>query len=76
MLAVALDLRIETGRITELDWQRETLLEIFIRVFCDKLTEAVRRGMPRRYLGHEDDLSALRGTLDVPRQFTRHPPCQ
>lgn len=28
--------------------------------------------MPRRYLGHEDDLSALRGTLDVPRQFTRH----
>lgn len=72
MLAVALDLKIELGRITELDWQRETLLEILIRIFCDKLTEAVRRGMPRRYLGHEDDLSALRGTLDVPRQFTRH----
>jgi 5-methylcytosine-specific restriction enzyme subunit McrC len=72
MLAVALDLRIETGRITELDWQRETLLEILIKVFCDKLTEAVRRGMPRRYVSHEDDLSALRGTLDVPRQFTRH----
>lgn len=72
MLAVALDLKIEMGRITDLDWQRETLLEILIRVFCDKLTEAVRRGMPRRYLGHEDDLSALRGTLDVPRQFTHH----
>jgi len=72
MLAVALDLKIEMGRITELDWQRETLLEILIRIFCDKLTEAVRRGMPRRYLGHEDDLSALRGSLDVPRQFTRH----
>jgi 5-methylcytosine-specific restriction enzyme subunit McrC len=72
MLAVALDLRIETGRVTELDWQRETLLEILIRIFCDKLTEAVRRGMPRRYLGQEDDLSALRGTLDMPRQFTRH----
>src|SRR5690606_32583684 len=72
MLAVALDLKIELGRITQLDWQRETLLEILIRIFCDKLTEAVRRGMPRRYLGHEDDLSALRGTLDVPRQFTRH----
>ncbi|MCY0146835.1 McrC family protein [Hoeflea sp. G2-23] len=72
MLAVALDLKIEMGRITDLDWQRETLLEILIRIFCDKLTEAVRRGMPRRYLGHEDDLSALRGTLDVPRQFTRH----
>ncbi|RAR48266.1 5-methylcytosine-specific restriction enzyme subunit McrC [Paraburkholderia unamae] len=72
MLAVALDLKIETGRITELDWQRETLLEILIRIFCDKLTETLRRGIPRRYLGHEDDLSTLRGTLNVPRQFTRH----
>ncbi|MHC2258264.1 McrC family protein [Sinorhizobium meliloti] len=72
MLAVALDLKIETGRITELDWQRETLLEILIRIFCDKLTEAVRRGMPRRYIAHEDDISTLRGALDVPRQFTRH----
>lgn len=72
MLAVALDLKVETGRITELDWQSETLLEILIRIFCDKLTDAVRRGMPRRYLDHEDDLSALRGTLDVARQFTRH----
>lgn len=49
MLAVALDLKIQTGRMTDLDWQRETLLEILIRIFCDKLTEAVRRGMPRRY---------------------------
>jgi 5-methylcytosine-specific restriction enzyme subunit McrC len=72
MLAVALDLKIETGRITELDWQHETLLEILIRIFCDKLTEKLRRGIPRRYLGQEDDLSNLRGTLDVPRQFTRH----
>lgn len=72
MLAVALDLKIETGRMTDLDWQRETLLEILIRIFCDKLTEAVRRGMPRRYTLHEDDLPTLRGTLNIPRQFTRH----
>lgn len=72
MLAVALDLKIDMGRISDLDWQRETLLEILIRIFCDKMTEAVRRGLPRRYRAHEDDLSALRGTLDVPRQFTRH----
>lgn len=72
MLAVALDLKIETGRMTELDWQRETLLEILIRVFCDKLTEAVRRGMPRRYTLHEDDLPTLRGSLDIPRTFSRH----
>ena len=72
MLAVALDLKIETGQVTELDWQRETLLEILIRIFCNKLTDAVRRGMPRRYIGQEDDLAALRGALDLPRQFTRH----
>lgn len=72
MLAVALDLKIETGQITELDWQRETLLEILIRIFCSKLSDAVRRGMPWRYIVQEDDLSALRGTLNLPRQFTRH----
>lgn len=72
MLAVALDLKIQTGRMTDLDWQRETLLEILIRIFCDKLTEAVRRGMPRRYTLHDDDLPTLRGSLDIPRQFTRH----
>jgi len=72
MLAVALDLKIETGRMTDLDWQDETLLEILIRIFCDKLTEAVRRGMPRRYTLHEDDLPTIRGSLNIPRQFTRH----
>ena len=28
--------------------------------------------MPRHYVGHEDDLPALRGSLNVTRQFTRH----
>ncbi|KKB79712.1 McrBC 5-methylcytosine restriction system component [Devosia soli] len=70
MLAVALNLKVETGRITELDWQRETLLEILIRIYCEKLTQAVRGGIPRQYVGREDDLAALRGTLNVVRQFT------
>src|SRR3546814_2448702 len=56
MLAVALDLRIDLGKVTDLAWRRETLLEILIRVFCDKLTAALRKGMPRRYVGHDDDL--------------------
>lgn len=72
MLAVALDLKIEVGEITDLAWQRETLLEILIRVFCEKLTEALRKGMPRHYTELEEDLPTLRGQLDVARQFTRH----
>ncbi|MGE3993850.1 McrC family protein [Pseudorhodoplanes sp.] len=72
MLAVALDLKVDLGTITELAWQRETLLEILVRIFCEKLTEAVRKGMPRRYVEEADDLSSLRGRLNVVRQFTRH----
>ena len=29
-------------------------------------------GLPRRYLEHTDNLSALRGRLDITRQFSRH----
>lgn len=71
MLGVALDLRVDAGRLTPLDWQRQTLLDILIPLFADKLTDAVRRGRPRRYLPHENDLTALRGRLDIGRQFTR-----
>ena len=70
MLAVALDLRIDAGQVTALDWQRETLLEILIRLFSEKLVDAVRQGMPRRYVEQADDLPALRGRLNVTRQFT------
>lgn len=70
MLAVTYDLPIEAGAMTQLGWQRETVLELLIRLFCTKLTDAVRQGMPRHYLEHEDDLPALRGRLDVTRQFS------
>lgn len=70
MLAVTHDLPIEVGAMTELGWQQDTVLELLIRLFCTKLTDAVRRGMPRQYLEHQDDLTALRGRLDVTRQFS------
>lgn len=69
MLAVALDLEISPGSFTDVGWQRENLLEILIRLFADKLFVEVHRGLPRRYVGHEADLPALRGRLDVLRQF-------
>jgi 5-methylcytosine-specific restriction enzyme subunit McrC len=70
MLAVALDLEIDAGQVTALDWQRETLLEILIRLFSEKLVDAVRHGVPRRYVEHADDLPVLRGRLNITRQFT------
>ena len=70
MLAVAWDLRVAEGELTALDTQRHDLLELLIRLFADRLLAAVRRGMPRRYLTHEEDLALLRGRLDIKRQFT------
>ena len=70
MLAVAWDLRVAEGELAALDTQRHDLLELLIRLFADRLLAAVRRGMPRRYLTHEEDLALLRGSLDVKRQFT------
>ncbi len=72
MLAVALDLDIDGGRMTELSWQRDHLLEILIGLFTRKLAAAVREGMPRHYLDQADDLRALFGRLDVGRQFSIH----
>ncbi|MDW3098853.1 MAG: restriction endonuclease [Alphaproteobacteria bacterium] len=71
MLAVTYDLPIEAAAMTQLDWQHETVLELLIRLFCAKLTDAVRQGMPRQYLEHEKDLPSLRGRLNVTRQFSR-----
>ncbi|MDE0037418.1 MAG: restriction endonuclease [Gammaproteobacteria bacterium] len=70
MLAVAWDIRVDTRGIAQLGWQRDTLLELLIRLYCDKLVDAVRQGIPQQYTDHEDDLPTLRGRLDVTRQFS------
>lgn len=70
MLAVALDVRIAAGELSALDTQRRDLLELLARLFADRLLTAVRRGLPRRYIAHEDDLPVLRGRLNVTRQVT------
>ena len=37
MLARAFDLDVADGAVTDLGWQRHDLLEILVRLFCDKL---------------------------------------
>ena len=70
MLAMAWNIRVDAGAMAQLAWQRDTILELLIRLFCSKLADAVRQGMPRQYTEQEADLSALRGRLDVTRQFS------
>lgn len=70
MLDVAIGLELGDGQTAAMARQTDTLLDILIRLFADRLLVEVLRGMPRAYLMQEDDLSALRGRLNVGRQFT------
>lgn len=72
MLDVALGLDLDIGAEAAIARQKSTLLELLIDAFATKLLAEVRRGLPRAYLQHEEDLPALRGRLDVTRQFTRN----
>ncbi|MBU2934893.1 MULTISPECIES: McrC family protein [Pacificibacter] len=72
MLGVAHEIPIDLGESAQLQWQNDTLLDVLIRAFCNRLTLALRKGMPRAYLDCEDDLRVLRGNLNVARQFTKH----
>lgn len=70
MLDVALGLDLGDGQATTMARQTETLLDILIRLFADRLLAEAQRGLPRTYLSQEDDLPMLRGRLDARRQFT------
>ena len=71
MLAVAYDLRIASGELAGLNTQRDNLLDLLVRLFAERLLTVVRRGIPRLYVTHDEDLNWLRGRLDVKRQTTR-----
>jgi 5-methylcytosine-specific restriction enzyme subunit McrC len=72
MLDVALGLNLDIGAEAAIARQKNTLLEILIDAFATRLLAEVRRGLPRAYIQCEEDLPALRGRLDVTRQFTRN----
>ena len=71
MLSVVQGLRVADGELAGFDTQRSNLLEVLIGLFANRLLVAVQRGLPRRYVGHEEDLHLLRGRLNVVRQVTR-----
>lgn len=72
MLMVALDLDIAEGEIAHVATQQHGILEILIRLFCDKLFAQVHRGLVRRYEAREENLAVLRGRLAVTEQVRRN----
>ena len=71
MLAVVRNFDVRTSDLAAMSTQRHNWLELLIELFAKRLRAAIRRGPPRRYVRHEEDLAVLRGTLNVKRQFTR-----
>jgi 5-methylcytosine-specific restriction enzyme subunit McrC len=72
MLDVALGLNISAGEAASMAHRGDSLLEVFVSLFADRFLSEVRRGLPREYSEHSEDLPALRGRLDIVRQFTRN----
>lgn len=70
MLDVSLGLGLSTGEASAIAHRADSLLEVFIALFTERLLAQVRGGLPRLYCAQEDDLRALRGRLNVARQFT------
>ena len=70
LLALALDIDLRAGSSAAMAHDEDSLLEVFIRSFADQLLTLVRSGLPHAYASRADDLQALRGRLDVMKQFT------
>ncbi|MFZ5483832.1 MAG: McrC family protein [Pseudomonadota bacterium] len=70
MLARTRRLQVHEADLARLAEQDLNILEIFIRLFCDKLFAEVHRGLVSQYERHQDNLPALRGKLRVDMQVT------
>ena len=71
MIGIAWDVLVQEGEVTDHECQNSDLLELLIRSFARRLQEQIRAGVSRAYRRHEDDLSRLRGKMDITRQFTK-----
>lgn len=70
MIDVALGLDLSTGEAAAMAHRANSLLELFIALFTERLLAEMRSGLPRLYRQRDDNLGALRGRLQIVRQFT------
>ncbi|MAS44463.1 MAG: hypothetical protein CML46_11040 [Rhodobacteraceae bacterium] len=50
---------------------RRDLVDVVLALFAARTLAAAKRGLPRAYLGREEELPLLRGSLDLTRHLTR-----
>jgi 5-methylcytosine-specific restriction enzyme subunit McrC len=69
MISVVLDLELYDADSSKVDKHSASILEVLIRLFCQKLWQCVRRGMTRQYETRNENLAMLRGRLSVTEQI-------
>jgi 5-methylcytosine-specific restriction enzyme subunit McrC len=70
MLRVATDLPLHRQDTAAQTDRHAPLLEIFIRAFFEEVLLLLKGGLLRRYTERDEDLLAVRGTIQLQRQFT------
>lgn len=69
MIAATADLAIKDGGAAYVGTQNYCILDILIKLFGEKLFEQLRRGLVRQYETRDENLSVLRGRLNVVQQM-------
>ena len=72
MIATVIDLELYDGDASKIEKSDDSILEILIRLFCDRLWQSIRRGMVRRYETRSENLPLLRGRLSVTEQIRQN----
>lgn len=69
MLMAAHNIDVSDGNVAHVSTQQYGVLEILIRLFCERLFLQVHRGLVRRYERHEGNFPVLRGKLAISEQL-------
>ena len=69
MISAVLDLSLYDSDASKVEKHTGSILEVLIRLFCQKLWQCVRRGMVRQYEVRNENLAMLRGRISMPEQI-------
>ncbi|GIP52927.1 McrC family protein [Paenibacillus vini] len=72
MLTIAKEVPFRVQDVSRFDTQRNTFLEIFIKVFIDKLNNALKTGVIQQYCHEEENVPFLKGKLHLSEQLRRN----
>ena len=69
MLIYAYDIKLKNENLTQGEMQKYNILEIFIKLFADKLLNELKKGLFKQYITLEENLKVLRGKYIIEKNF-------